>query len=71
MTVTDLKKLLDQLPPQCAEFRVDFTVKVDQQGPAKLSREDHPISSSVIDWQTQEVLLMTNETFTKLQDYAK
>lgn len=70
MTVTDLKKLLDQLPPQCAGFRVDFTVKVETS-PTKLSREDHPVSCSSIDWQTQEVLLMTNETFTKLQDYVK
>jgi len=70
MTVTDLKKLLDQLPPQCANFRVDFTAKVDFS-PGNISREDHPISGSTIDWQTQEVLLMTNETFSKLKEYVK
>lgn len=71
MSVTELKKALDQLPPQCADFQVDFTVKVEQAGIDRLSREDHLVSSSVIDWQAKEVLLMTNETFAKLKDYAQ
>lgn len=71
MSVTELKKVLDQLPPECAEFQVDFTVKVEQAATDKLSREDHPVSCSIVDRQSREVLLMTNDTFAKLKDYAK
>jgi hypothetical protein len=70
MIVRELKALVNSLPPQCDDFRVEIVARVDQLGPDHWAREDHPVSGSILDEQNGEFLLAHSEQLEKLKAYV-
>lgn len=66
MTVGELKKVLNDLPPQYDDFRVEVVDRVEST-----SRQDRPIFGSLLDERTREFLLAHQEQFEQLKAYAQ
>lgn len=71
MLVSDLKKALNTLPPECDGFSVEFMVQVIALSEGRFAREDSPISGSILDMPNREFVLGNKEQLEKFSAYAR
>lgn len=73
MTVSDLKKYLNSLPPKCDAYSVEIMARVELLSDATghWAREDHPVGGTVVDDEHQELLLAHREQLQKLEEFQR
>jgi len=71
MTVAELKKLVNELPPQFDKFHVELVDRVERLTPTEWARQDRPVFGSFLDEHSQEFLLAPREQFEQLKTYGQ
>ena len=71
MLVSELKKVINTLPPECDGFSVEFMAQVIPLSEGRWAREDHPISGSILDMSNREFVLGGKEQLEKFSAYAQ
>lgn len=71
MEVAELRKLLNDLPPQFDKFSVELVDRVERLTPTEWARQDRPVFGSFLDEHSQEFLLAPREQFEQMKSYGQ